>query len=52
MKRDINSNRYIFLYATVLIVVVAVLLAVTALWLQPFQDRNKKNEKDLSYRVV
>ena len=45
MKRDINSNRYIFLYATILIVVVAVLLTVTALWLQPFQDRNAKNEK-------
>ena len=45
MKRDINSNRYIFLYATVLVVVVAVLLTVTALWLQPFQDRNVKNEK-------
>ena len=45
MKKDINSNRYIFLYATILIVVVAVLLTVTALWLQPFQDRNAKNEK-------
>ena len=45
MKRDINSNGYIFLYATILVVVVAVLLTVTALWLQPFQDRNAKNEK-------
>ena len=45
MKKDINSNGYIFLYATVLVVVVAVLLTVTALWLQPFQDRNQKNEK-------
>lgn len=48
MKKDINSNRYIFLYATVLIVIVAVLLAVTALWLQPFQDRNAKNEKRIN----
>ena len=48
MKRDINSNRYIFLYATVLIVIVAVLLTVTALWLQPFQDRNEKNEKRIN----
>ena len=48
MKKDINSNGYIFLYATVLIVVVAVLLTVTALWLQPFQDRNKKNEKRIN----
>ena len=48
MKRDINSNGYIFLYATVLVVVVAVLLTVTALWLQPFQDRNEKNEKRIN----
>jgi Na+-transporting NADH:ubiquinone oxidoreductase subunit C len=48
MKKDVNSNRYIFLYATVLIIIVAVLLTVTALWLQPFQDRNKKNEKRIS----
>ena len=48
MKRDINSNGYIFLYATILVVVVAVLLTVTALWLQPFQDRNKKNEKRIN----
>ena len=48
MKKDINSNRYIFLYATILIVVVAVLLTVTALWLQPFQDRNEKNEKRIN----
>lgn len=48
MKRDINSNGYIFLYATILVVVVAALLAVTALWLQPFQDRNKKNEKRIN----
>ena len=45
MKRDINSNGYIFLYATILVVVVAALLTVTALWLQPFQDGNHKNEK-------
>lgn len=45
MKKDINSNRYIFLYATVLVVVVAAVLTAVALWLQPFQDRNKKNEK-------
>ena len=48
MKRDINSNRYIFLYAIILIVVVAVLLTATALWLQPFQDRNAKNEKRIN----
>ena len=48
MKKDINSNRYIFLYATILVIVVVVLLTVTALWLQPFQDRNKKNEKRIN----
>ena len=48
MKKDINSNRHIFLYATLLIVVVAVLLTVTALWLQPFQNRNEKNEKRIN----
>ena len=48
MKKDINSNGHIFLYAIILIAIVAVLLAVTALWLQPFQDRNKKNEKRIN----
>ena len=33
MKKDINSNRHIFLYATILVVVVAILLTVTAIWL-------------------
>ena len=45
MKRDINSNGYIFLYSTLLVVVVAVLLTVAALWLQPFQQRNRDNEQ-------
>lgn len=45
MKRDINSNGYIFLYSTVLVVIVAVLLTTAALWLQPYQQRNKENEK-------
>ena len=48
MKKNINSNGYIFLYATVLVVVVAVLLTAAALWLQPFQDRNEKNEKRIN----
>lgn len=47
MKKDINSNGYIFLYSTVLVVIVAVLLTATALWLQPYQQRNKENEKRL-----
>lgn len=45
MKRDINSNGYIFLYSTILVVIVAVLLTAAALWLQPYQQRNKENEK-------
>ncbi len=45
MKRDINSNGYIFLYSTVLVVIVAVLLTAAALWLQPYQQRNRENEK-------
>lgn len=48
MKKDINSNGYIFLYATILVVIVAVLLTATALWLQPFQERNEKNEKRIN----
>ena len=48
MKRDINSNGYIFLYATVLVVVVAALLTAAALWLQPYQERNEKNEKRIN----
>lgn len=48
MKRDINSNGYIFLYATVLVIVVAALLTAAALWLQPFQERNEKNEKRIN----
>ena len=45
MKKDINSNGYIFLYATIMVVIVAVLLTAAALWLQPYQQQNKENEK-------
>ena len=48
MKRDINSNGYIFLYATVLVVVVTVLLTAATLWLHPYQERNEKNEKRIN----
>jgi Na+-transporting NADH:ubiquinone oxidoreductase subunit C len=48
MKRDINSNGYIFMYATVLVVIVAVLLTIAALWLQPYQQRNRENEKRIN----
>ena len=45
MKRNINSNGYIFLYSTILVVVVAVVLTLAALWLQPYQQRNRDNEQ-------
>lgn len=43
MKKD--SNSYIFLYSTILVVVVAVLLAVAATALKPAQQENEKTEK-------
>ena len=42
---DKNSNAYIVVYATVMVVVVAALLAVTALSLQSRQRANMLNEK-------
>ena len=39
------SNRYIFIYATILVVVIAALLSTTAKYLQPFQERNTRIEK-------
>ena len=45
MKRNVNSNGYIFLYATILIFVVAALLTAAVLYFHPFQERNEKNEK-------
>ena len=48
MKRDINSNGYIFLYAMVLVVVVAALLTIVVLYFHPFQERNEKNEKRIN----
>ncbi len=40
-----QGNIYTILYAVVLVVVVAALLAVVALWLQPTQYENIENEK-------
>ena len=39
------SNRYIFIYATVMIVIVASILATASSLLKPLQDMNIKNEK-------
>lgn len=40
-----ESNLYTFIYATILVVVVAVVLSVISLWLQPYQNENIENEK-------
>ncbi len=39
------SNKYIFIYATVLVVVVAAVLSATAVVLKPFQIKNMETEK-------
>lgn len=43
-----NKNSYIFIYATVMVVLVAVLLAATSIMLKPAQDKNIMNEKRLN----
>lgn len=45
MFSDKNSNAYILLYSTIMVVVVAALLAVAALALKSRQDANVLNEK-------
>lgn len=47
-KFNTNSNVYIVVYSTVMVVVVALLLAVAALSLQPRQYANELNEKKQS----
>ncbi|HCB63178.1 MAG: NADH:ubiquinone reductase (Na(+)-transporting) subunit C [Bacteroidetes bacterium GWF2_43_63] len=39
------SNRYIFIYSTIMVVVVAVLLALAATLLQPYQEKNIRIER-------
>jgi len=39
------SNRYIFLYSSIMVVIVAIALAVAAIQLKPFQENNKRVEK-------
>lgn len=43
-----ESNTYIFIYSAVLVVIVATLLTATALWLQPYQQRNRDNEQRIN----
>lgn len=40
-----NSNAYIFIYASVMVVLVAVILTSANLALKPLQEKNKMNEK-------
>ena len=40
-----NSNAYIIFYSTVMVVLVAAVLAFAALYLKPYQDANVLNEK-------
>lgn len=42
---DKNSNAYIFIYASVMVVLVAVVLTSANLALKPLQEKNKQNEK-------
>ncbi len=42
---DKNSNTYIFIYASVMVVLVAVILTSANLALKPMQEKNKMNEK-------
>ncbi len=42
------SNRYIFIFSTVMVVVVATLLSLAATLLQPAQERNLEIEKKKS----
>lgn len=48
MFSDPNSNAYIIMYSTVMVVIVATLLAVASLALQKRQYENELNEKKLS----
>ena len=37
---DTNGNKYTFIYASVMVILVAAILSVTALQLKPFQQKN------------
>ena len=45
MKLDTNSNLYTFIYASVMVIIVAAALAFTAVKLKPMQDKNIRVEK-------
>ena len=39
------SNRYIFIYASVMVIIVAAILSSAASFLKPYQERNIRTEK-------
>ena len=45
MAVDVNSNKYTFIFATVMVIVVATLLALASESLKPMQKENVANEK-------
>lgn len=45
MKLDTNGNLYTFMYASILVIVVAAGLAFAAIKLQPLQEKNERVEK-------
>jgi Na+-transporting NADH:ubiquinone oxidoreductase subunit C len=42
---DVNKNSYTFLFAAIMVVVVAALLSAAATFLKPYQDENERLEK-------
>lgn len=40
-----NSNKYIFIYASVMVIIVAAILSTAAMLLKPYQEENKRVEK-------
>ena len=45
MAVDVNSNKYTFIFATVMVIVVATVLALASESLKPMQKKNVANEK-------
>jgi len=41
------SNRYIFIYISVLVVLISLILGIATFWLKPFQKINQENEKKM-----
>lgn len=45
MSNTMQSNRYVFIYASVMVILVALILSSAAMFLRPMQDRNVKIER-------